>query len=72
MKLAAHWGKWKRMKRKTEIGNGKAEIKLGNGRHNCSKRYLLRMRELCAYPRAFLLTFIGNYPRPRSENEARE
>ena len=49
-------GKWKRMKRKTETEscNGKLKwkaetekLKFGNGRHNCSKGYLLRMRELC-------------------------
>ena len=33
-------------------GNGKRKaetekLKFGNGRHNCSKSYLLRMRELC-------------------------
>ena len=47
-------GKLKR-KTETEIGNGKAEI--GNGRHNCSKSYLLRMRELCAMLGSFS---IGN------------
>ena len=37
-----------------ENGNGKLKqkaetekLKFGNGRHNCSKSYLLHMRELC-------------------------
>ena len=37
-------GKRKR-KAETESGNGIAEFE--NGRHNCSKSYLLRMRKLC-------------------------
>ena len=48
----------------TENGNGKLKrkaetekLKLGNGRHNCSKSYLLRMRELCAMLGSFS---IGN------------
>ena len=41
-----------KLKRKAET----EKLKFGNGRDNCSKSYLLRMRERCAYVRVFLLS----------------
>ena len=46
-----------KLKWKTETESGNEKLKLGNGRHNCSQGYLLRMRELCALLGSFS---IGN------------
>ena len=42
-----------KLKRKAET----EKLKIGNGRHNCSRSYLLRMRELCEF-RVFLSIYL--------------